>query len=409
MPPSSPQLSPGQRVAWHRLRRGLSQEVLAGLVGRTADWLGKVENDRAPLDRLSVISSLADALSVSVVDLIGDHAHHGHHNETDVHVAEIRSVLMDYRQISSVFPFAENNGERPDLRFLRNETETVMGAYQASDYSRVFRGLPDLLARAQTAVRVYEGGQRRRAGALLALACQACAMILTKVGESDLAWIATERGMKAAFDYGDLTLQGSLMRSGVHSLHSRGQHETAVALTREAASYLRQEQGGRPTNARLLSVYGTLLLPGAVAAARNGDRSSAVGYLDEAERVASQLGRDANHLWTAFGPTNVVLHRVTVAASLGDPRAVLELGIGIDTAALPRERRVRHLFDVAGAFANINEIPSAVERMLEAERLAASHVHRHVMSHQIVGRMMRTKAARRDRRLADLAHRMGMF
>ena len=27
--------------------------------------------------------------------------------------------------------------------------------------------------------------------------------------------------------------------------------------------------------------------------------------LDEADHYARQLGRDANHLWTAFGPTNV--------------------------------------------------------------------------------------------------------
>jgi transcriptional regulator with XRE-family HTH domain len=396
-------------VAWHRLRRGLSQEVLAGLVGRTADWLGKIENDRAPLDRLSVIRSLADALGVPVAALIEDHANHGPHEETDEHVAEIRSILMDYRQISPVFPFAVNDGERPDLRFLRSEVETVMCAYQASDYDRVLRRLPDLLSRTQTAVRVHESEQRRRAGVLLALACQACAMILTKIGETDLAWIATERGLKAAFDCGDLTLQGSLMRSGVHSLHSRGQYETAVALTEEAASYLRREQGGCSTNARLLSVYGTLLLPGAVAAARNGDRASAVEYLDEAEHVALQLGRDANYLWTAFGPTNVALHRVAVAGSLGDPRAVLELGTGIDTAALPRERRVRHLLEMARAFTDVNEIPSGVERMLDAESLAASHTHRHVMSQQIVGRMMRTKEGKRDRRLADLVHRMGML
>ncbi|SIO89480.1 helix-turn-helix domain-containing protein [Nocardiopsis sp. JB363] len=409
MPPYSPQLSPGQRVAWHRLRRGLSQEVLAGLVGRTTDWLGKVENDRAPLDRLSVIRSLADALGVPVSMLIGDRPDQGHHGNQHVHVEEIRSTLMDYRQIMPGFPFAVNKEGKPDLRFLRKQVETVMDAYQASDYGRVLRRLPDLLSQTQAAVCVYGGEQRRSAGALLAMACQACAMILTKVGEPDLAWIATDRGMKAAFDCDDLALQGSLMRSGVHSLHSRGQHETAVALTGEAVSYLRREQGGRPSTARLLSVYGTLLLPGAVAAARHGDRASAVAYLDEAERIASRLGQDANHLWTAFGPTNVVLHRVTVAAGLGDPRAVLKLGAGVDTAALPRERRVRHLFDVAGAFTSVNEIPSAIERMLEAERLAASQVHQHVMSHQIVGRMMRTKTGRRDRRLADLAHRMGMF
>ncbi|MFI8438648.1 multiprotein-bridging factor 1 family protein [Streptomyces sp. NPDC079020] len=46
-------------------RRGLSQEVLAGLVGRTTDWLSKAENNRIELDRLSVITSLAKALDVS--------------------------------------------------------------------------------------------------------------------------------------------------------------------------------------------------------------------------------------------------------------------------------------------------------------------------------------------------------
>ncbi|MEQ4306234.1 helix-turn-helix transcriptional regulator [Plantactinospora sp. B6F1] len=55
-------LTIGERVAWYRRRRGLSQEVLAGLVGRTADWLGKIENNRIEMDRLSVIKSLADVL-----------------------------------------------------------------------------------------------------------------------------------------------------------------------------------------------------------------------------------------------------------------------------------------------------------------------------------------------------------
>src|SRR3954454_10174442 len=62
----------GQRVAWYRARRGLTQEVLAGMGGRTNDWLGKVENGRANLERLSVIKSLADALDVTVGDLLGE-------------------------------------------------------------------------------------------------------------------------------------------------------------------------------------------------------------------------------------------------------------------------------------------------------------------------------------------------
>jgi|SRR4051794_24190164 ribosome-binding protein aMBF1 (putative translation factor) len=67
-----PGMTIGERVAWYRTRRGLSQEVLAGLVGRTTDWLSKVENGRAALDRLSVITMLAEALDVSLGDLLGE-------------------------------------------------------------------------------------------------------------------------------------------------------------------------------------------------------------------------------------------------------------------------------------------------------------------------------------------------
>ena len=39
-------LTIGERVAFYRRRRGLSQEVVAGLVGRTEDWLSKMLKER---------------------------------------------------------------------------------------------------------------------------------------------------------------------------------------------------------------------------------------------------------------------------------------------------------------------------------------------------------------------------
>lgn len=39
----------GERVAFYHRRRGMAQVVLAGLVGRTEDWLSKVENNRIEL------------------------------------------------------------------------------------------------------------------------------------------------------------------------------------------------------------------------------------------------------------------------------------------------------------------------------------------------------------------------
>jgi hypothetical protein len=59
----------------------------------------------------------------------------------------------------------------------------------------------------------------------------------------------------------------------------------------------------------------------AVIAARRTDRDVAWERLDRAEVLAGLLGHDANHAWTAFGPTNVGIHRVSVAAELADSAA----------------------------------------------------------------------------------------
>ncbi|MPZ95593.1 MAG: helix-turn-helix domain-containing protein [Propionibacteriales bacterium] len=40
-------LSVGERVAFHRRRRGSTRNVLAELVGRSEDWLSKIERRRA--------------------------------------------------------------------------------------------------------------------------------------------------------------------------------------------------------------------------------------------------------------------------------------------------------------------------------------------------------------------------
>lgn len=396
-------LTPGQRVAWHRVRRGLPQEALAGLVGRTEDWLSKIENDRAPLDRLSVIRSLAEALGVTIYDLIGDPTPtNGHRDPSGV--AEVRAALMDYRQLSPLLSAIEKDGEAPRLGPLRRDVEAVMSAYQESRYGQMLRRVPELITQAQLAAGEYSGDERRTADRLLAFASQSAAMILAKLGQGDLAWIASQRGLAAAERSEDPAVMGSLLRSVVHSLHSDGRAEHARDMTRRAADYLRAKLD--PAEPRIVAVYGTLLLPGAIAAARSNDRSTAGEYLAEAQDMAGLIGTDTNHLWTAFGPTNVKIHQVTAAMSLGDVQVALDLIPHIDTRGLPVERRVRHALEVVNAYHARNRINDAVEELLKAERLAPEQVHEHVMSRQLVLRLRTTTSGKRDRRLAELARRM---
>jgi hypothetical protein len=118
------------------------------------------------------------------------------------------------------------------------------------------------------------------------------------------------------------------------------------------------------------------------------------------------LGKDANHVWTAFGPTNVAVHRVVTANALGDVGLALDLGQTIRTTSLPTERRVRHALEMAQLHVKANQRDAALSAVMQAEGISSEQVHRHVIGRQVVLRMLRMKSGKQDQRLADLARRM---
>lgn len=397
-------LSVGERVAWYRRRRGMSQEVLAGLVGRTADWLSKAENGRIELDRLSVIKALADALDVQLGDLLAEPSLLDW--TTDARggtVPRLREALMDYRSMSPLLA-PEPAGPPPDLEILRAEVGTAWSSYQDARYARATRLIPGILVEAQRAVRAYEGDQQLQAQALLAMAYQGAAMVLTKIGESDLAWIAADRGLAAAQEAGNPIIVGSLFRSVSHCLLANGRLAAARDLVTDAAGYM---EGGlvdaSPTH---LSVYGTLLLVGAMAAARIDDRAAAREFLAEADRAAQRLGHDANHMWTAFGPTNVAIHRVSTAMELGDVQIAADLGPRVDSSTLPLERRVRHTLEVARAYSAQNRMDEALALVLDAEELGPEQVRYHFIPRQLVTTWVRQQRGKPTHILAGVAQRL---
>lgn len=150
----------GERVAFYRHRRGLTQTVLAGLVGRSEDWLRKSEHGVLPLDRLSVLRRLAYALDVSLGDLIGEPVLMGWTDETRRRtVPALRVALMDHRQ----FLTGPQPGEPPHLDALAAEIATQWGDYQNSRYARLTQRLPLLITDSQAACQHYRAEQRRRA------------------------------------------------------------------------------------------------------------------------------------------------------------------------------------------------------------------------------------------------------
>ncbi|MBB5808958.1 transcriptional regulator with XRE-family HTH domain [Saccharothrix ecbatanensis] len=394
-------LTIGERVAWYRRRRGVPQEVLAGRVGRTTDWLSKVENNRIDLDRLSVIRNLADALDVSVGDLIGEPTLLDWNQESGTKtVPALRAALMDYRQLTPLLAMPSTGAEPVDLDELRREVGVVFDAYQASKYGFVAGRAPLLLADAVQAAQAHGA----EAQGLLALSYQAATSMLTKLGETDLAWIAAERGLSAAQQTGDPVVLGSLFRSVVHALLSTGRYAPAVQLTETAAGLLQPELSH--ADSAMLSIYGSLFLAGSMAAARTDDRGRTQDFLREAQDAADRLGADANHVWTAFGPTNVKIHRVATAMELGDVQVAVDLGPAVDTSGLPVERQVRHSLETARALSAWNRTDAALSIVLEAERHAPEQVQHHYLSRQLVLTWMRQQRTKPGHALAGLAQRL---
>jgi hypothetical protein len=352
---------------------------LANLVDRTEDWLNKVENNRIQLDRLSVITALARELDITLGDLLAEPSLVEWSAETGRRtVPELRKALLTYRQL---IPTPTESEAQP-VDGLMTRVLAVWDAYQAARFGYTITALPGLISDLDIAVRQYDATERVRCQRLLALTYQAATGVLTKVGEADLACVSAQRGYDLAEQAGERVVLASLTRSVTHALLAAGRFDDAVQVTSDASSLI-EPLGSRSSRA-YISVYGTLFLTGAMAAARADDRSTVQGFLEEADEAARRLRGDDNLVWTAFGPTNVAIHRVATAMELGDVQVAIDLGTRIDVAQLPVERRVRHRLEVARAYSATGDRETALGMLLAAERDAPEQVQHHSLSRDLV-------------------------
>jgi hypothetical protein len=245
--------------------------------------------------------------------------------------------------------------------------------------------------------------ERRHAQRMLALAYHAASATLTKVGETDLAWIASDRGLAAAEEAGDPAVLGSLLRSVAHSLLANARYADAAALADQGTKRL-DLPGFEPGPLRW-SLTGSLQLVGAMASARADDAREARRFLALARQAAQQLGRDANHAWTAFGPTNVAVHDLSVAVELGDLQTAAATAPTIDVRALPVERRVRHTLEVAKVYAMTGREDEGLAAVLHAEQAAPEQVKYHYIARELTLRWLRRTPTRRPE-LDALARRL---
>jgi hypothetical protein len=291
------------------------------------------------------------------------------------------------------------------LNTLGTDLDRAWNAFQDSRYTTLNGMLPGLLAMCQAAVRDHVGDQRLHALALLSQAYQLAAFDLTKRGEGQFALLAADRGMLAAEQAEDPLAMAGCARVLAAALLSAGQPAKAKELCVSLAAPFQGEVG--TSSPAQLSVYGSLVLKAVIASARLGDRPGAYELLAEAGTAAKRLGRDANHMWTAFGPTNVRVHEVSAAVELGDAGTAVERARDVHSNDLPSvERRAHHLIDVASGYGQWGKSAEATRLLLVAERVAPEEVRVQPKVRKLVTELLH-RERRRIPELRALAGRVG--
>lgn len=293
---------------------------------------------------------------------------------------------------------------------LTNLAQAVASAkrnYQACRYTAALSELPALLEGVNLACSALEGDDLQQANRLAADAYQVTGSVMLKLGDAGLATLAADRSMAAAANSEDSVNIAASARIVTHTLMSGGHPQRALEIATRAAERMDHEVA-RPSP-EAISVYGALVLRGAIAAAMVGDRGASAGLLDEADDAARRLGRDDNAHWTAFGPTNVLLHRVSVALALGDAGTALHLANSIDLSrlALPERKAVLHL-DVASAYAQWGRFEPAYEALRLAGQTAPEEIFARKSVHLLVADLAQRSPRTVRARVLELADEIGV-
>ncbi|WIN00813.1 helix-turn-helix domain-containing protein [Actinoplanes oblitus] len=388
----------------------MSQQVFADRLGKSKAWVDKVERGVRRLDKFSVVYDIAEVLQVDVEALLGNDAERRPEmlNCIDqVEVEEIRAALERYDQMSA---FCQEPPPSPPLAELRKAVCYAWLRYQHAKYVDLARSLPKLLRDAQGADSAYANGQEASVAAhLLGQVYQIASSVLRKVGEHELSWLAADRSIAVSQRAGDQLLSGRASHRVASALLSLGRVRPALDVNVNIANRLAVSSQDRAQER--LSVYGMLLLNGAMAAARIGHSATVRDLIAGAEEAAQELGGGQDDYWTSFGPINVQLHRAAAAVELGDGRSAVECHERLDqeklSAILP-ERRARHYLDIARGYTQVGDIEKASEMLLEGDRLAPSEIRCRPLAHEVLSEVLRRTRGTPPAPIAELAEQMGV-
>jgi transcriptional regulator with XRE-family HTH domain len=402
-PYGSPEAFFGAQVRAWRVGRGLSQVRLGRLVHVSGDLVGKVEKAErrahpeliAELDAALGAAGALVRCAASIRDPADARPGRRIRPEgalTTWPAPRAAALAAPWRwsaaltlleeAVSATYTKASGGEVHAPVRELRAGVALLWRSYQASRFTEASTIAASMITSDPVSERpATSENDRCEIHRMLALTYHAAAATATKLGAPDLAWVCADRGLAMAEASHDPEATASLLRSVSHVLLSTGRFTAAANTASGAIDRLSARLDTGPVGQ---SLVGSLHLVAAMAAARSGDGSAARFWLAHARRAAARVGADGNHLWTAFGPSNVAIHELSVMVELGDLSAASRATPLPATCRLPLERRIRHDLEVAKIWSATGKAAEAVELVAADARRAPDHVRHHYLTRELV-------------------------
>jgi transcriptional regulator with XRE-family HTH domain len=399
----------GERVQHLREQRGMSRPVLAGLCGRSSDWLKQIESGKRPLRNYILLVRLATALRVADLSAItGD-------------VGVTQRLGPECRpfgdELSAIWDAVHGHGHqaevvadgRQDVASMRGRIERAWLLWHRSPRNRseVLALLPHLIRGAETATRNLDGVARRRGQATLAAAYRLASQATAHLAPAELAWLIASRAVSCAEQADDPVTMGAAAWNMGNLMRDGEDPRRAIQVVTDAAARLQPHLSEAGPGAR--GIYGALHLHAAVTAARQGRDGEAWSHWDAGEAVARALPAGYVEPTTVFGRANVQFHAVSVATDLRKAGRALQMASELDPNTMPSlERRARLWIEVARGHLQRGDMQAATTILALAHEVNPETVRHTPAARTVATDLWRRAPAGLRPQAVRLAERVGV-
>jgi transcriptional regulator with XRE-family HTH domain len=397
----------GARLRTLRRWRGMTQVQLADMADLSPSFVSMVEHGTRMLDRRSHISALASALRVSETDLVGGPHLSADRLQSDPHMA-IPPLRVALQTNSLSRPAVDVARPLADLNSL--VFGTIEPLRRVCDYVGVGQLLPDCIDELYRHIAdAADEAAYRLALETLIEACVIASAVSKELNYLDLAYLAAQRAEEAALLLGDPVQKGKADFMWLLTLPRAGSWDRNLIAAEQAANEL-EPHANSPLGKQVLGML-SLTASLSAAAIQRGDRAS--HWLDEAEKIGTQVPDEPMRTWQCFSSTNVNIWRISVGVERGEAGGtVLELAkpVNLDLLEPRASRRAGFFADVGRGLAREPRMRAdAVRWLRRAEDTAPQRVRNSVAVRETVAYLLgRATATAGGRELRGMAARMGV-